>query len=517
MALALDAPLSTLKGVGPRRVAEFARVGVHCLEDLLTRFPLRYEDRSHLAPISAIRPGAPATVMGTIASCRLRLTRRRGFTIFEAVVRDEAGATLTAVWFNQRFLRDVFSRGQHVVLFGPARAGRSGGLELQNPQYELLGREGEDGDEPGPAEPGADTELLHTGRIVPIYERVGAVTPRVQRWLVREALAALPDPLDDPIPPGVLAQTGWPSRREALVAAHFPPPGADLDALNGFRSPAQQRLIFEEFYLFQLGVLLRRRAGAAERKPFSVTVTDTIRARARAVLPFTLTPGQRTALKEIVDDMVQSRPMHRLLQGDVGAGKTIVAVLAALVALENGLQVAFMAPTEILAEQHLASLARWLAPTRYVPALLTGRVPAARRRTIRADLANGRVRLVVGTHALVQEDVAFNRLGLAVIDEQHRFGVVQRAALSAKGLVPDVLVMTATPIPRTLALTAYGDLDVSVIRDRPPGRTPVRTLAKPESRRDEIYELLRAELRAGRQAYVVYPLIDESEKVDLRA
>jgi ATP-dependent DNA helicase RecG len=287
--------------------------------------------------------------------------------------------------------------------------------------------------------------------------------------------------------------------------------------LNAFRTPPQRRLIFEEFFLFQLGLMVRKRAAVREAKPRSIQVDDRIRESARRILPFRLTEGQRSALKEIVEDMQRPTPMNRLLQGDVGAGKTIVALLAALVAMENGLQVAFMAPTEILAEQHFLSLRRLLEHSRFRVELITGTTAGLKRRDLLALLAAGDINLVVGTHALVQGTVNFRSLGLAVIDEQHRFGVVQRATLRSKGLMPDVLVMTATPIPRTLALTVYGDLDVSVIKDMPPGRRAIHTSVKTESRREDVYTLVRTQLDEGRQAYVVYPLIEESEKIDLKA
>jgi ATP-dependent DNA helicase RecG len=307
------------------------------------------------------------------------------------------------------------------------------------------------------------------------------------------------------------------ARRDALEAAHFPGSEESVATLNAFRTPAQRRLIFEEFFLYQIGHAWRRHATSAGRKPFTVTVDDRIRASAARVLPFKLTSGQREALKEIVDDMRQPAAMHRLLQGDVGAGKTIVAVLAAIVAMENGLQVALMAPTEILAAQHYSTIARLLAATRFRVDLLTGSTPGLQKHTILAHLERGTTNLVIGTHALVQEPIAFHQLGLVIIDEQHRFGVAQRAALQAKGLHPDVLLMTATPIPRTLALTDYSELDVSKITGLPPGRKPIRTWVKPESRRDEIYQLMREQLDAGRQAYVIYPLVEGSEKIDLKS
>jgi ATP-dependent DNA helicase RecG len=499
---ALATPLQFLKGVGPRRAADLERVGLVTLEDLLTRFPIRYEDRSRLQTITSLKPAQTASVAGRLLSCGLRSTRRPGFKIFDAVVDDGTGS-IRISWLNQPFLRDVFSPGQQVVLFGTVEMRGSGGLQFTNPQYEILDDE--------------DGETIHTGRIVPVYEKAGSVTPKMQRRLVHDALQRLPPDLPDLLPESVRGRLNLPSRYAALHATHFPPSDLSLEELNRFASPGQHRLIFEEAFLFQAGVAARRQALAAEHKTIVPRVDDRIRESARQVLPFRLTAGQKSALKEIVDDLQRPQPMNRLLQGDVGAGKTIVALLAALVAMENGLQVVFMAPTEILAEQHFLNISRLLQPSRFRIALLTGSTTGAARRATLAEVQSGTVHLVVGTHALVEGDVVFRQLGLVVIDEQHRFGVLQRASLRTKGMHPDVLVMTATPIPRTLALTLYGDLDVSVIRDTPPGRLPTKTSAKPESRRDDIYAFVRGQLDEGRQAYVIYPLVEESEKVDLKA
>jgi ATP-dependent DNA helicase RecG len=501
----LSTPLQFIKGVGPRRAADLERVGLLTVEDFLLRFPVRYEDRARVVPAASLRPGQVATVVGDVLSTGLRSTRRPGFRLFEAIVRDGSGP-VRAVFPNQAFLRDVFHAGDHVVLFGPVEFRGSGGLQFTNPEYEIVR-----------AEPDDEDATVHTGRIVPIYEKAGSMTPRMQRSLMHRLLSSLPAGVPDPVPPPVRASRRLPDRRAALVGSHFPPPGTDIDALNACRTPAQQRLIFEEFFLFQAGLVLRKRRNAGERKPRAVVVDDRIRESARRVLPFRLTNGQKTALREIVTDMQRPEPMNRLLQGDVGAGKTVVALLAALVAMENRLQVAFMAPTEILADQHYLTIRRLLDQSTFRIAQLTGSLPAARRREVLAELASGAVHLVVGTHALAEQAVGFRELGLVIIDEQHRFGVLQRATLRTKGANPDVLVMTATPIPRTLALTAYGDLDVSVIRDLPPGRQPIRTSAKPESKRDEVYRAVRRALEAGRQAYVIYPLVEDSEKVDLRA
>ena len=410
------------------------------------------------------------------------------------------------VWMNQPFLQDVFSSGQRVALYGKVEWREPGGLRLTNPQYELV--DGEDGD----GEVG-----MHTGRIVPVYERVGSLATKQLRRLVFEILRQLPPELDDPLPAKLRRRHALPTLRDALWAAHFPDPGTSLDLLNRCRTPAQVRLIFEELFLFQLGLGVRRRARSTERKPRVARVDDSVRRSALAVLPFRLTPGQKTALRTLVDDMCRPQPMNRLVQGDVGCGKTIVALLAALVAMENGMQVAFMAPTELLAEQHFLSIRRLLAPSRFRVVLLTGGAKAKARREAMAAIETGDADLVVGTHALVQQGIRFRELGLAIIDEQHRFGVLQRATLRDKGHRPDMLVMTATPIPRTLALTSYGDLDVTIIPDLPPGRRPVTTRLEPESRREAVYAFVERRLREGRQAYVVYPLVEESAKTDLKA
>jgi ATP-dependent DNA helicase RecG len=496
----LSTPLQFLKGVGPRKAADLKRAGLQTVEDLFYRLPFRYEDRSRMQPIASLRPGAKVAVLGEVKSARLSVTRRRGFKIFNAVVSDASGA-IRCTWMNQAFLADVLQPHVQVVIFGDVKLD-STGLHFLNPEYELVTE---------------DLTGVHTGRIVPFYEKTGTVTPNMQRKLVRTALDQLPSTIPDVLPPELRARLQLLPRRTAIDQSHFPPNEASIEVLNAFRTPAQRRLIFEEFFLFQIGHAWRRHATGIELKPFVPRVDDRIRAAAAKILPFKLTPGQRQAVKEIVDDMQRPQPMHRLLQGDVGAGKTIVALLAALVAMENGLQVAFMAPTEILAAQHYATIARMLASSRFRVDLLTGSTPGLQKHTLYAHIERGTSNLIVGTHALVQEGIRFHKLGLVVIDEQHRFGVVQRAALRAKGLRPDVLLMTATPIPRTLALTDYSELDVSKIADMPPGRQPVRTLVKPESRRDDVYQLVRDQLDRGRQAYVIYPLVEESEKIDLKS
>ena len=510
----MQTPLQFLKGVGPRKAADLKKAGLNTVEDLLFRFPRRYEDRSKLQKIISLRPGMTAAIAGKVLNAGLAHTRRPGFKLFSALVQDDSGQ-IQAVWPNQAFLKDVIRSQQRIVLFGKVEIWGSRGLQITDPEFEII-------KEDGNREPGSgnreDTETqLHTGRIVPVYERTGMVTTNMQRRYVWQALEQVPREGFDPVPEDILKRERWPGRIEALWQSHFPASETPIDRLNAFMTPAQRRLVFEDFFIFQTGLALRRQENAQVRKRLVCEVNDRIRQRARDVLPFKLTSGQRDALAEIVADMQKTWPMQRLLQGDVGAGKTIVAVLAAVVAMENGFQVAVMAPTEILAEQHFRTIVKVLHGTPYRVALLSGRVTAATRRDLLPAIERGEINLVVGTQALVQEHVRFKALALVVIDEQHRFGVVQRGTLAAKGDNPDVLVMTATPIPRTLALTECGDMEVSVIRGLPPGRQPVKTIVKADSRRDEAYAMMRDEVRRGGQVYVIYPLVDESEKIDLKA
>ncbi len=497
--------LQFIKGVGPRKAADLKRAGLSIVQDLLYRLPFRYEDRTKAQLVASLRPGHRAAVHVKIVSTNLTRTRRQKFTIFHAVVSDKSGS-IRCTWMNQGYLKDILRPQQSVVIFGEIKLG-STGLHFMNPEYEFVG-----GDDPGKSSDG-----IHTGRIVPFYERAGSVTPNMQRKLVRLTLDKLPGNIPELLPAKVVARSQLVARRTALEEAHFPLNETNLELLNKFRSPAQRRLIFEEFFLFQIAYAWQRYSSGIEQKPFVVRVNERIRTSAARSLPFKLTPGQKEAVKEIVEDMQQSKSMHRLLQGDVGSGKTIVALLAAIVAMENGLQVAFMAPTEILAVQHFQNISKLLSHSKFKVDLFIGGMTSAKKEECEEKLKEGVTQLVVGTHALVQKAVRFKNLGLVVIDEQHRFGVAQRANLRGKGLRPDVLLMTATPIPRTLALTDYAELNVSKIKDLPPGRKPIRTVTVPESDRENIYKMLRKELEAGRQVYVIYPLIEESENVDLKS
>jgi ATP-dependent DNA helicase RecG len=500
----LHAPVQYVKGVGPRRAEGLAKAGVRTAEDLLLYLPLRYEDRRASVRVADLRPGMRATVSGEVVAAGIRRGRR--MTLFEARIDDGSGPPLKVLWFNQPFLRDVLTRGRRVSLFGPVERDAYGSrrLVMRSPQYETL----DPGDEGG----------VHTGRIVPVYEKLGSLTAKPLRRVIGQLAAEVPADLEDPLPAGLRSRLGVMARGEALRGVHLPGPDEDVERLNRFRAPAHVRLILEELFLFQLGLARRRQGIRAARKGTPFAITESTREAVKRILPFPLTGAQRKVLREIADDVRSPHPMNRLVQGDVGSGKTMVALIAMVVALDNGLQAAFMAPTEILAEQHFLTFRRLLRRCPYRVELLTSAVKGKERKAALHRIAEGEAEIVVGTHALIQEAVRFSRLGLAVVDEQHRFGVLQREELREKGYDVDVLVMTATPIPRTLALTAYGDLDVSVVDEKPPGRTPIRTILRPASERREVVSLLRREVGEGRQAYVVYPLVAESEKLeDVRA
>ena len=452
MALALSTGVRMLKGVGPQRAELLAKRGIYTLEDLLAYLPFRYEDRIHFSAIRDIQPGGTYTIRARVASGSAVRSLRGRDAIYHLLVRDDTGS-LACKFFHGGYLEDRLKPGQSVVLHGKAEIDklRPARIEMINPQMELLSEEGAD-----------STEV---GRIVPIYEGIGTFGSRVIRRTVYTALQQLDAHFPDPLPSGLRERLGYPPRREALISAHFPPQEESLKALNAFRSPAQRRLIFEEFFLYQLSLALDRRARRRQDAiPFTVR-EERIREAVKRILPFKPTAAQKRVLAEIAADLEKPAPMNRLLQGDVGSGKTIVALEAAVIAMENGCQVALMAPTEILAVQHFLSARRVLAPGGYRVELLISGLKPSEKAAARGRIRSGEARLVIGTHALIEEEVEFARLGLVCIDEQHRFGVLQRKRLvdkaAARGRAPHVLVLTATPIPRTLSLTLYGDLDVS--------------------------------------------------------
>jgi ATP-dependent DNA helicase RecG len=496
-----------LKGVGPARAEMLAARAVRTIEDLLYYTPFRYEDRTRITPIRELIPGQTTTVLAEVLTAGPVRTRR-GTYIFDLAARDDTGI-LRCKWFNAAYLEKnrVFRPGQRVFFFGKVERDPfgTGNLQMLQPQFEILAEEKTEGG-----------ESLEVGRIVPIYESIGRLTPRVLRHLLWNALASTDGQVVECLPRSVRERNQLMDRSTALRLTHFPEPDTPLDQLATFRTPAQVRLIFEELFNVSAGLLLRRRrAQSAEGIRFQVT--DSARQAIRRILPFHPTGAQKRAIREIVADMCSPRPMNRLLQGDVGSGKTIVALQAAIVAIENGYQVALMAPTEILATQHYLSIRQLLEPSPYQLDLLVSSRKPAEKATLKQRIAEGKLNLVIGTHALIERDVEFARLGLVIVDEQHRFGVLQRYQLIRKGRPPDVLVLTATPIPRTLALTLYGDLDCSVIDELPPHRSPIVTRLLSERERPQAFEWIRQRVRRGEQAYVIYPVIEESDRLELQA
>ena len=489
--IALDTRVMYLKGVGPVRAEALRRLGIVTAGDLLYHAPHRYEDASTVSPISSLEPGMQATIIGRVISKGV-LPTRKGLRIFQAVVRDASGL-IEAAWPGQPYLDRTIEKGDVLLLSGQVRFFH--GRQLLPREMVNLGDEDE-----GTA----------SGRVLSVYPATEGLGFKVIRGLLDAHLDALLPLVVETLPRDVLAPARVPPLPEALRMVHRP---ASLgEAMNG-----RARLAYEELLFVQI---LQRRANAlarAERRGITFENKRQLTSGLRKSLPWELTNAQMRALREIVGDMTSSRRMHRLLQGDVGSGKTIVALFAALLAIENGYQAAIMAPTELLAEQHLRTMSTLLAPLGSAPVLLTGSLSAPERRAALARLSGSEPLLAIGTHALVQESAVFGRLGFVAIDEQHRFGVEQRKALAAKGEAPDTLLMTATPIPRSLALTMYGDLDVSVLDERPPGRQPITTALRGESHRPRIMEFVDREVGKGRQAYIVYPLVDESEKVDLKA
>lgn len=522
--LELSTPVQYVKGVGPRIAEVLAAKGIYTVGDLLHYLPFRYEDRLNPRGIAELRPGEMATVVAEVRNSGLFRTRR--MPIFQLTV-GQGRTRLRCVWFNATYLQGKFVPGQLIALYGKVEADdRTRELQIIQPQFELLGT-------PSDSNNGTEkkmAESLEIGRIVPIYEATGKLTPRWFRRAIRTALDNLTPDFPDPIPTAVRAHMGLISPRTALWNVHWPEPGESLEQLQSSRTPAHVRMIFDELFFVELGLELKKRQLKAETG-IAFRLDDRARAAIKKILPFHPTEAQKRVLKEIAGDMEKPYPMRRLLQGDVGSGKTIVAFEAAIIAIENGYQVALMAPTEILAQQHYFSARRILENAGYRIVLLTGSLEADRKREIRRHIAQGNAQLVIGTHALLEEKVEFGKIGLVIVDEQHRFGVMQRLKLIKKSCVgngdtqvgtavaaePDVLVMTATPIPRTLALTLYGDLDLSVLDELPPGRTPILTKCVPDDQSPKVWEFVRKQVAAGHQAYVVYPVIAENEESELKA
>ncbi|HET7710460.1 MAG TPA: ATP-dependent DNA helicase RecG, partial [Thermoanaerobaculia bacterium] len=494
--MAPDTPLREIKGIGSGRAAALEAAGLATVRDLLWFFPYRYEDRRHPTRIADLgrHLDEPVLIRGRVVTAAARLSPRKRMQLFEAVLQDESGA-VRLVWFNQRYLADQIRKGDRLAVFGAPRRSPQLSLQIESPDWERF--EGEEEEE---------------GAIVPIYSKVANIPPRVFRRLMATAVEAVTK-VDDPLPAELRETLRVIELGPALRELHQP---GELDAaFLALKSPAHRRIILQEFFAFQLALRLRRRMDEGRQKARVLRIDDALRDEVRQVLPFKLTRAQKRVLREIADDLRSPRPMYRLLQGDVGSGKTIVALIAALIVIRSGHQVALLAPTEILVEQH-AQRIRQLVDGSVMMATATGSMSTPEKRTVRAGLREGYLQLVVGTHALLEESVRFKSLGLAIVDEQHRFGVEQRQRLFAKGDTPDVLVMTATPIPRSLALAIYGELELSVIDELPPGRQRIKTAVRSAGQLPAVYEFLDREMDARAQVYVVYPLIEESEKVNLK-
>jgi len=487
----LDMPVNYLKGVGPARAESLRRLGIITARDLLFHIPHRYEDASTITPIASLETGMDGTIIGRVISKGI-IPTRKGLRIFQAVLKDESGM-IEASWPGQPFLDRTIEKGDIMLLTGTVRFFH--GRQLQPREHIHLGK---------------DDDGVKGGRVLSVYPATEGMSFRIIRGIIDAHLDALLRLVEEYLPADVLGLAGVPPLRDALGMVHRP-----QSIEEGTRG--RSRLAFEELLFVHI---LHRRANALvrqRRSGIAFTNRRQLTTALKTALPFTLTNAQTTAVREIVEDMCGDRKMHRLLQGDVGSGKTIVALFAALLAMENGYQAAVMAPTELLAEQHARTFGSLLKPLGIEPVLVTGSMASKARRLAAAKLATTEPLLAVGTHALVQNATVFGKLGFVTIDEQHRFGVEQRAAISAKGETPDVLLMSATPIPRSLALTLYGDLDVSTLDERPAGRQPVTTVMRPESARDRVMQFVARETGSGRQAYVVYPVIEESEKTDLKA
>jgi ATP-dependent DNA helicase RecG len=497
----LATPVRYIKGIGEARAAILEKKGLFTVEDLLFYLPFRYEDRTRLRGPKDVSAGEMATVIAPVKSTGMLPIRRSRLRLFCADV-GEKGAYLRCKWFNAPYLERIIKPGQLIAVHGKVEQDMyEGGLQMVQPQYEILPELPE-----GVSTAGASLEV---GRIVPIYESAGSgrITSRFFRRAIHYLLETLGG-IDDPLPPVVTRQARLIPRWQALREAHFPPQGAKHSELEAFRTPAHLRLIFEELFLFEIGLAARRQK--ARQAPGIVFRADAaVREALKRILPFHPTAAQKRALAEIVSDMRAPHPMRRLLQGDVGSGKTIVALQAAVIAIANGYQVAMMAPTEILAAQHYFYFRRLLEGSGYQIALLSGSATPREKKSLKKLLREGLVHMVIGTHALVEKDVEFRSLGLVIIDEQHRFGVMQRMSLMGKGITPDTMVMTATPIPRTLALTIYGDFDVSVIDELPAGRRPITSRQIPMEAAAQAYQFVRRQVSSGAQAFIVYPVIED--------
>ncbi|RMG61294.1 MAG: ATP-dependent DNA helicase RecG [Deltaproteobacteria bacterium] len=497
----LETSLQYIKGVGPKLSSRLSKRGLKTVRDALYFFPRTYQDRRKKTPLREVVREGEYLVEGEIVSAG-PVTYRSGKGTFDVVISDGTGYAVLK-WFNFHLetWNSLYRPGRRVLVYGTAR-GFLGNFEFLHPDVEFV-----DGEDKG---------LERLTGIVPVYPEVEGIHQRTLRKIVERAVEAGLPAVEDPLPEELLREEGLPGLKESLRQIHRPDDDADVEALCDFRSPFHRRIIFDEFLTLQLG-LARRKYLAVKEQGISIPWEKEIVEEIKRRLPFQLTEAQRRVVNEILRDMKRGEPMNRLLQGDVGSGKTIVAWIASLIAWNRGYQVAVMAPTEILAEQHYINFTSLSRGLNVKIVLLTSSTPPKEKEELKSAIARGEADIVIGTHALIQEDVEFSRLALVIVDEQHRFGVYQRLKLREKGSSPHLLVMTATPIPRTLAMTLYGDLDVSVIDEMPPGRTPVTTKVIEERDRARMFAFIREELKRGGQAYIVFPLVEESEKLDLKA
>jgi ATP-dependent DNA helicase RecG len=494
-----------IKGVGPQRVKLFGRLGIKTARDALYYLPYRYEDRSNLKKINDLQYGTTETVTGKVISAEVIRIPRRNLKIYELTLSDGSGL-LRGKWFNQPFMEKNFKVGQEVVLCGAVKRNPYLGIGyvMENPEYEIVGD--------GRSTQSRDDAFIHSNRVVPVYRTTSGLSVRQFRSIMFNLTNICIADISDPIPPDILKRNGLPGLTESLSGVHFPESNVDMALLNRGSSQFHKRLAFDELFNLELGLAVMKKGNVLE-KGIAFSPGGALLKRLIALLPFKLTEAQEKVFSEILADMKRPYPMNRLIQGDVGCGKTVVALMAIMVAAECGYQSALMVPTEILAEQHFINIHSIAEDLGLRICLLTGSI---KDRPLN-EIASGDMDIIVGTHALIQEGVVFKNLGLVIVDEQHRFGVMQRALLRKKALNPDVIVMTATPIPRTLALTLYGDLDYSIIDKLPPKRTPIETLLYGPKQKEAIYKFIKEEVREGRQVYVVYPVIEESEKTDLRS
>ncbi len=498
-----------VSGVGPKLAEKFRSLGVETAEDLLRYYPRRYLDRSTIVPINKVKLGEDVTVIGRVVNVDKKFSPRSHKKILTVDIADGQGY-LSAVWFNNWWHADKMPPGTEISLSGKVVFSFNK-LQMTNPAYDILGNVGDDGDEETSRDEekgGDEKQGWNTGRIIPLYPASAEIQTNTIRRIVGRILETLP-PLNDPMPESIIKARGLLPLDTAVRQIHLPEGMASVQG-------ARRRLIFDEFFFLELGLGLRKARQESVEKGISHKVDGPLLAAFQKGLPWPLTASQNKVIAEIKQDMASRSPMHRLLQGEVGSGKTVVAVAALVTAVNGGYQGAIMAPTEVLAEQHALKIVE-LLPADVTPALLTSSTPAADRTRLLAGVKSGKIDVVIGTQAVIQEGVEFKKLGLAVIDEQHRFGVRQRLELGKKGDQPDVLVMTATPIPRTLALTLYGDLDVSVLDELPAGRQEIETIVADQKHRAEAYKLIRGQIAMGRQAYVVTALVDESDKIELKA